>query len=523
MSARATHAAYWRRCGHAVAMDTPGAVLVETTGRRLRQAGWYANAAGGIAVFLTIGFLIPVFSDPDERWSLGLLNLPIVLAYFLVSGTISQVAVSRHLKSTLQWIAEEREPDANEHTQTLRLAVREVKYAGAAWVIGAVLLALINGFAHSWDSAIVVGATIWMGGETTCALEYLIAERILRPVTALALQHREPEGRVAPGVRGRLAGAWMLGTGVPLLGVVVVGAAGVLRSDVETGYVAAAVLFLGVVAMFSGFVATLFVAKAIASPVTAVRRGMERIERGELEAELEVDDGSEFGQLQAGFNRMAEGLRERKRIRDLFGRQVGEDVAEAALVQDIRMGGEEREIGALFVDIQGSTSMAMSLPPTEVVSLLNKFFHVVVEVVESERGIVNKFEGDAALCVFGAPVARDDPAAAALRAAHELATRLARDVPQISFGVGVSAGIAVAGNVGSERRFEYTVIGDPVNEAARLSDLAKRRGEPVLASDAALRRAGERERREWEFTGSEVLRGRGRPTEVARPGALARG
>jgi adenylate cyclase len=132
--------------------------------------------------------------------------------------------------------------------------------------------------------------------------------------------------------------------------------------------------------------------------------------------------------------------------------------------------------------------------------------------------MVNKFEGDAALCVFGAPVAREDPAAGALRAAGELARRLAHDVPQISFGIGVSAGIAVAGNVGSERRFEYTVIGDPVNEAARLSDLAKRRGEPVLASDAALDRAGDQERRAWEVTGSEVLRGRGRPTEVARPG-----
>ncbi len=88
---------------------------------------------------------------------------------------------------------------------------------------------------------------------------------------------------------------------------------------------------------------------------------------------------------------------------------------------------------------------------------------------------MNKFEGDAALCVFGAPARSDDPAGQALCAARELAERLEREVPEIGFGIGVSAGRAVAGNVGSEHRFEYTVIGDPVNEAARLSDLAKER------------------------------------------------
>src|SRR5919202_6552380 len=164
---------------------------------------------------------------------------------------------------------------------------------------------------------------------------------------------------------------------------------------------------------------------------------------------------------------MAGGLAERELIRDLFGRQVGREVARAALREGTRLGGEDREIGALFVDLTGSTSMALAMPPTEVVRLLNRFFRVVIEVIEEQGGLVNKFEGDAALCIFGAPVASDNPAGDALRAARLLAERLDREVPEVDFGIGVSAGRAVAGNVGAEHRFEYTVIGDPVNEAAR--------------------------------------------------------
>jgi adenylate cyclase len=510
------------RCGHPVRMAATGepasADLVRDVGARLSRAGWTANAVGGLVVFFTIGFLIPVFTNPDERWSLGLLNGPIVLAYFLVSGYVSRRYLHRHFERTLQWITDGRTPDEAEHRMALRLAVRGVKVAALAWAVGALLFLIVNGVAQSWEFGVVVGATVWLGAETTCALSYLVAERVLRPVTARALEARPAKGMVAPGVRGRLAGAWFLGTGVPLLGVVVVAGAGVLNTGVNTEYVAAAVVFLGVVAMSAGLLATMFVSKAIAHPVTAVRRGLEQIERGDLEVQLPVDDGSEVGLLQAGFNRMADGLREREHIRDLFGRSVGEDVAKAALVAESpELGGEEREIGALFVDIVGSTAMAVSMPPTEVVRLLNRFFGVVVGVVEAEGGMVNKFEGDAALCVFGAPVPRDDPAGVALCAARKLAARLAADVPQITFGIGISAGTAVAGNVGAEHRFEYTVIGDPVNEAARLSDLAKLRPGRVLASEAALNRAGRSERASWDVTESAVLRGRDSATGLAHP------
>ena len=497
--------------------------LVQDVGRRLVRAGWLAHIAGGVVVFLAVGFMIPIFADPGERGELALLNGPPVLVYFVLAGVLIERYFKGHLERTLAWMTEGREPDEREHRASLRLAVRDVKAAAIAWALGVVIFAVYNGLFHSWEFALISAATVWLGAETTCALNYLVAERILRPVTARALGARPAVGMVAPGVRGRLTGAWLLGTGVPLLGVVVVGSAGLLRADAQAEYVASAVVFLGVVAMISGVVATMFVAKAISGPVIAVRRGLEQIERGELDVALAVDDGSEVGLLQAGFNQMAEGLRERKRIRDLFGRQVGEDVAAAALVAETaELGGEEREVGAMFVDIKGSTSMATELPPTEVVAVLNRFFHVVVEVVQAEGGLVNKFEGDAALCVFGAPVPRADPAAGALRAARIMATRLDRDVPEIAFGIGVSAGVAVAGNVGSERRFEYTVIGDPVNEAARLSDLAKQRSERVLASEAALERAGSAERANWSITGTAVLRGHSQATAMARPVAPER-
>jgi len=230
-----------------------------------------------------------------------------------------------------------------------------------------------------------------------------------------------------------------------------------------------------------------------------------------------VFDGSDLGLLQAGFNRMNSGLREREELRDLFGRHVGADVARAAMDRGIELGGEELEVAVLFVDIVGSTTLASEHPPQEVVSRLNAFFGVVVEVVEAHGGWINKFEGDAALAVFGAPLPLDDAAGCALAAARELARRVAGEVDGLRAGIGVSAGKAVAGNVGAESRFEYTVIGDPVHEAARLCELAKEREGSVLASAGALERAGSEEAGRWREGEPVQLRGRSAETRLATP------
>jgi adenylate cyclase len=140
--------------------------------------------------------------------------------------------------------------------------------------------------------------------------------------------------------------------------------------------------------------------------------------------------------------------------------------------------------------------------------MLNTFFGTVVRTVAAEGGWVNKFEGDGALCVFGAPADQPDHAARALRAARTLGVALRDDLPA---GIGVSSGMVVAGNVGAEQRYEYTVIGDPVNEAARLTEEAKHHAGRVLASEAAVRAAGA-EASNWVEVGSFELRGRTTPT-----------
>jgi adenylate cyclase len=119
----------------------------------------------------------------------------------------------------------------------------------------------------------------------------------------------------------------------------------------------------------------------------------------------------------------------------------------------------------IFVDIIGSTQLVTSRPAVEVVELLNRFFAVVVDEVDRHHGLVNKFEGDAVLAVFGVPVALENAEGEALAAARAMAERLRAEVPECDAGIGVAAARWWRATSGPER-FEYTVIGEPVNEAA---------------------------------------------------------
>jgi adenylate cyclase len=176
---------------------------------------------------------------------------------------------------------------------------------------------------------------------------------------------------------------------------------------------------------------------------------------------------------------------ERERTRDLFARFVPENVVDEVIgnTEDLRLGGEEREVTVMFTDIRGFTSFSESMPPKKVIEILNRYLSGMSDAILDHGGTLCAFLGDGILAVFGSPVHQDDHADRALAAGLELVCDRLPEFNEwmiaqgygngFNMGVGINSGECLAGNVGSERRLEYTVIGDVVNTASRIEGISK--------------------------------------------------
>ncbi len=473
------------------------------------------NLVGTVVLFVLAARVMPLPEDADEE-SLRLENL-VLAGAALVVGTVVVMVVSRSVTLRLaQWVLEEREPHVEERLAILQAPARLFVLNAGLWALGTALFGVSNGRTDV-SLGVVMAIAVALSGLTVSALAYLVTERALRPLARQALASGVPDRALVPSVANRAIAAWALSSGVALLGIAIAGVTALVqREEVTATELAIAMIALGGIGFVAGAFTNTLAARASSDPIGSLRLAVARVTAGDLTAQVDIYDGTEIGILQAGFNDMVEGLRDRETIRDLFGRHVGTDVARAALESDVRLGGEVRDITVLFVDIIGSTSLATEKPPEEVVELLNRFFDVVIDVVHQHDGWINKFEGDAALAIWGAPLAVADQEASALRAARVMGERLRREVPELAAGIGVSGGPAVAGNVGAAERYEYTVIGDPVNEAARLTGLAKTVPGHVVANARLLAAAGA-EAAHWHELEPVTVRGRAEPTYVAAP------
>lgn len=508
--------------------DTPaygswllGPVSESQSRRRLRMKlivniyNLLANVTGiGVtALILSFGFPTPNIYRDAPRWvTFGVVPTYNVLALTLGTFWIS----SRIITVSTRWAIEDREPSVADARNVLMAPFRVSLVHIALWDLGAIVMAALYGMSNRLFIPIIL-VTVTICGVMVATNSYLFTEFALRPVAAQALRAGRASRRSAPGVMGRTMTVWTLGSGAPLAGIALLALFALLVRDLTETQLGVAVLIVSVLSLVFGFLVMWIMSWLTATPLRTVRAALKRVEEGDLRGDLVVFDGTELGELQRGFNAMVSGLRERERLRDLFGRHVGREVAAAAERERPKLGGEERHVAVVFIDIVGSTQLVRSRPPAEVVHLLNRFFTIVVAEVDRNHGLVNKFEGDASLAIFGAPNRLECPEDAALAAARAISARLANEMPECKAGIGVAAGKVVAGNVGANERFEYTVIGEPVNEAARLCELAKSRPGKLLTNSTTVQSASETERGRWCLGETVTLRSHDEPIRLAQP------
>lgn len=215
-------------------------------------------------------------------------------------------------------------------------------------------------------------------------------------------------------------------------------------------------------------------------PVRSLMNAAHRVAEGDYRATVESESNDELGRLAESFNEMTEGLRLKEQYRGVLDKVVSKDVAEELIQGGIELGGETRNIAVLFADIRGFTSLTEGLAPQSVIALINACMEKMSEAVQAEGGVVDKYVGDELMAVFGAPVSRGDDAGRAVRAAIRIQEGLAdlneqrktAGADPIGVGIGINSGEAVAGNMGSSSRLNYTVLGEVVNLASRLCDIA---------------------------------------------------
>ncbi len=232
------------------------------------------------------------------------------------------------------------------------------------------------------------------------------------------------------------------------------------------------------------------VASVMSNGLMRIITAFQKLAKNEYVRVDSVHTKDEIELLANGFNQMVEGLKERDKLRTTFGKYMTESVLQHLLSGKVQLGGETLRVTVLFSDIRSFTTISEAMEAHALVALLNEYFTEMVSIVMNYGGVVDKYIGDAIMAIFGAPVPTEQDATNAVRAAVEMRAALvrlnvrleARGVQPLRTGIGIHTGDVVAGNIGSEQRMEYTVIGDPVNVASRLESNTKDLGVNVLVS-----------------------------------------
>ncbi|HPS58953.1 MAG TPA: adenylate/guanylate cyclase domain-containing protein [Spirochaetota bacterium] len=233
-----------------------------------------------------------------------------------------------------------------------------------------------------------------------------------------------------------------------------------------------------------------FFSKSLSGPLTKLVDATKEIEQGNFKVSIRPTTGDEIGILTDSFVEMGRGLEEREKMKDAFGKFVNKEIAEQVLKGTIKLGGERKVATVFFSDIRSFTAISEKLEPEEVVEFLNDYMTRMVDCINKTNGVVDKYIGDAVMAVWGAPVSHGNDTENSINGALMMRKALIEfnkgrggdRKPIIKIGCGINTGPVLAGQIGSNERMEYTVIGDTVNLASRIESLNKPFGTDVLIS-----------------------------------------
>ncbi|MGH3968053.1 MAG: adenylate/guanylate cyclase domain-containing protein, partial [Mycobacterium sp.] len=375
--------------------------------------------------------------------------------------------------------------------------------ASYAWSRGAVVRGLAVFSACPAVLSVVVGGIAGAAGLRL--VQYAVLGAALGAGSHLVGVHSVPETPMRP-VRAALAGDTGIGDSLPRSRPTFAAWSNVSILAVAFGFSMAGAMVAAVfdrasqvpvLSVVIGCALTLGLAVPITigavfvpflQPIRDLSEGTKRVGAGDYSRRLPVVQDNDLGAFAASFNRMQAGLAERQRLQVAFGTYVDPALAVRLLEQgDDVFSGERRQVTVMFVDIRDFTPFAEANTAEETVARLNALFEIVVPAVVDAGGHVNKFLGDGALAVFGAPDDLADHADAAVSAAVGIQRRVAaRFDGALRIGIGINTGPVIAGTIGAAGKLEFTLIGDTVNVAARVEQLTKTTGDAILLTQQSV-------------------------------------
>ncbi len=265
------------------------------------------------------------------------------------------------------------------------------------------------------------------------------------------------------------------------------------RVEYRAGLLALIVLSLSLLAGY-------FFSGTITWPIKQLVEAAHRIAAGDFKISLKPKSRDEIGLLSFAFNDMALGLEERDRVKSTFNKFHNKEIADKLLSGEVSLGGERIDATIFFSDVRGFTAMSETMQPEEVVVMLNEYMTRMVSIIRKHGGIVDKYVGDAIMALWGVPLSVGDETYRAVRACLDMRAdlyelnklRLSRGQNELRIGMGLNCGQVIAGNIGSDEKMEYTVIGDAVNTASRMESMTKEYGTDFLIPRAILDRVKDR-------------------------------